>query len=134
MEHYWKSLVHHGDTVSVHRPGFFAKRFLNFMKDKVFKKQTVQTPKPSASENVPSMNLGHTSGHRNISSSVSGPGPASSRKSQYRRAVSTNTGPGSGPYETANISHRAVSEIHAPPVRGGTSKVIFNEYHLVYMD
>lgn len=130
MEHYWKSLVHDGDTVSVHKPGFFARRFLNFMKDQVFKKQTLQTPKPSGSENVPSMNLGHASGQRNISSSVAGPGPASSRKSQYRRGISTNTGSGSGPtYEPTNSSPRAVSEILSPPVRGGTSKVIFNEYH-----
>ncbi len=26
-EHYWKSLVHDGDTVSVHRPSFYARRF-----------------------------------------------------------------------------------------------------------
>ena len=26
------------DTVSVHRPGFYAERFLNFMSDKIFKK------------------------------------------------------------------------------------------------
>jgi 1-phosphatidylinositol-4-phosphate 5-kinase len=25
-EHYWKSLIHDGDTVSVHRPAFYAKR------------------------------------------------------------------------------------------------------------
>lgn len=38
MEHYWKSLIHDGDTVSVHRPGFYARRFKSFMSDKVFKK------------------------------------------------------------------------------------------------
>ena len=37
-EHYWKSLIHDGDTVSVHRPSFYARRFQSFMKDKVFKK------------------------------------------------------------------------------------------------
>ena len=39
MEHYWKSLIHDGDSVSVHRPGFYASRFQKFMKEKVFKKQ-----------------------------------------------------------------------------------------------
>ncbi|XP_070781213.1 phosphatidylinositol-4-phosphate 5-kinase, type I, beta a [Enoplosus armatus] len=38
VEHSWKALVHDGDTVSVHRPGFYADRFLNFMSLTVFKK------------------------------------------------------------------------------------------------
>lgn len=38
MEHYWKSLIHDGDTVSVHRPSFYAKRFKQFMGEKVFRK------------------------------------------------------------------------------------------------
>jgi len=38
MEHTFKAIIHDGDTVSVHRPGFYAKRFLNFMADVVFKK------------------------------------------------------------------------------------------------
>ena len=36
--HYRKSLIHDGDTVSVHRPSFYAKRFKQFMGEKVFKK------------------------------------------------------------------------------------------------
>jgi len=48
LEHAWKSLVHDGDTVSVHRPSFFADRFKTFMKDKVFRK--MPTPlKPALS-------------------------------------------------------------------------------------
>jgi Phosphatidylinositol-4-phosphate 5-Kinase len=35
MEHYWKSLIHDGDTVSVHRPSFYARRFKQFMGEKV---------------------------------------------------------------------------------------------------
>uniref|UniRef100_A0A8D2D913 1-phosphatidylinositol-4-phosphate 5-kinase n=1 Tax=Sciurus vulgaris TaxID=55149 RepID=A0A8D2D913_SCIVU len=31
LEHSWKALVHDGDTVSVHRPGFYAERFQHFM-------------------------------------------------------------------------------------------------------
>ncbi|XP_065146314.1 phosphatidylinositol-4-phosphate 5-kinase, type I, beta a isoform X1 [Paramisgurnus dabryanus] len=38
VEHSWKALVHDGDTVSVHRPNFYADRFLKFMGSTVFKK------------------------------------------------------------------------------------------------
>uniref|UniRef100_A0A672FCS9 Phosphatidylinositol 4-phosphate 5-kinase type-1 alpha-like n=1 Tax=Salarias fasciatus TaxID=181472 RepID=A0A672FCS9_SALFA len=38
LEHSWKALVHDGDTVSVHRPGFYADRFQKFMCNTVFRK------------------------------------------------------------------------------------------------
>uniref|UniRef100_A0A1B6EY88 PIPK domain-containing protein n=2 Tax=Proconiini TaxID=565685 RepID=A0A1B6EY88_9HEMI len=38
LEHTWKSILHDGDTVSVHRPGFYAERFQGFMAKTVFKK------------------------------------------------------------------------------------------------
>uniref|UniRef100_A0A8D3CM18 Phosphatidylinositol-4-phosphate 5-kinase type 1 alpha n=1 Tax=Scophthalmus maximus TaxID=52904 RepID=A0A8D3CM18_SCOMX len=38
LEHSWKALVHDGDTVSVHRPGFYAERFQQFMCSTAFKK------------------------------------------------------------------------------------------------
>ena len=53
LEHTFKAMIHDGvgpvtdknsftkhfqDTVSVHRPGFYAERFLNFMSGKIFKK------------------------------------------------------------------------------------------------
>uniref|UniRef100_A0A3B5B6U6 Phosphatidylinositol 4-phosphate 5-kinase type-1 alpha-like n=1 Tax=Stegastes partitus TaxID=144197 RepID=A0A3B5B6U6_9TELE len=38
LEHSWKALVHDGDTVSVHRPGFYAERFQKFMCNTVFRK------------------------------------------------------------------------------------------------
>lgn len=38
VEHSWKALVHDGDTVSVHRPSFYADRFLKFMGSTVFRK------------------------------------------------------------------------------------------------
>ena len=38
LEHTWKSIIHDGDTVSVHRPAFYAQRFRKFLSDKVFKK------------------------------------------------------------------------------------------------
>merc|ERR1719431_1846054 len=38
LEHTFKAMIHDGDTVSVHRPGFYAERFMNFMSNKIFKK------------------------------------------------------------------------------------------------
>merc|ERR1719464_1570670 len=38
LEHTIKAIIHDGDTVSVHRPSFYAHRFLDFMANKVFKK------------------------------------------------------------------------------------------------
>uniref|UniRef100_A0A3Q3X9E6 PIPK domain-containing protein n=1 Tax=Mola mola TaxID=94237 RepID=A0A3Q3X9E6_MOLML len=38
LEHSWKALVHDGDTVSVHKPGFYAERFEKFMCNVVFRK------------------------------------------------------------------------------------------------
>uniref|UniRef100_A0A8C4FBE5 Phosphatidylinositol-4-phosphate 5-kinase type 1 alpha n=1 Tax=Dicentrarchus labrax TaxID=13489 RepID=A0A8C4FBE5_DICLA len=46
LEHSWKALVHDGDTVSVHRPGFYADRFQQFMCNTVFKKIPLK-PSPS---------------------------------------------------------------------------------------
>jgi len=38
LEHTFKAMIHDGDTVSVHRPGFYAERFMGFMGKCVFKK------------------------------------------------------------------------------------------------
>lgn len=38
LEHTWKSILHDGDSVSVHRPSFYAQRFQDFMAKTVFKK------------------------------------------------------------------------------------------------
>lgn len=43
LEHSWKALVHDGDTVSVHRPGFYAERFEKFMCNVVFRKTMLKT-------------------------------------------------------------------------------------------
>ncbi|XP_075223264.1 phosphatidylinositol 4-phosphate 5-kinase type-1 alpha-like isoform X2 [Lycorma delicatula] len=37
LEHAWKSVVHKGDTISVHNPGFYSQRFQKFIIDSVFK-------------------------------------------------------------------------------------------------
>ncbi|EGT32867.1 hypothetical protein CAEBREN_31760 [Caenorhabditis brenneri] len=47
MEHTWKSILHDGDTISVHNPNFYASRFLSFMTEKVFKKGTALKQSPS---------------------------------------------------------------------------------------
>ncbi|KAK7889231.1 hypothetical protein WMY93_024791 [Mugilogobius chulae] len=60
LEHTWKALVHDGDTVSVHRPGFYADRFYKFMSNTVFKKSSSLKSSPSkkgrVSLTVPSNN------------------------------------------------------------------------------
>ncbi|KAF0024558.1 hypothetical protein F2P81_023360 [Scophthalmus maximus] len=43
LEHSWKALVHDGDTVSVHRPSFYAERFQKFMCNIVFRKISLKT-------------------------------------------------------------------------------------------
>ncbi|XP_029309863.1 phosphatidylinositol 4-phosphate 5-kinase type-1 gamma-like [Cottoperca gobio] len=47
LEHSWKSLIHDGDTVSVHRPGFYAERFYKFCSTIVFKKSSSLRSSPS---------------------------------------------------------------------------------------
>ncbi|XP_041848366.1 phosphatidylinositol 4-phosphate 5-kinase type-1 gamma-like isoform X2 [Melanotaenia boesemani] len=47
LEHSWKSLIHDGDTVSVHRPGFYAERFYKFCSTVVFKKSSSLRSSPS---------------------------------------------------------------------------------------
>ncbi|XP_056303521.1 phosphatidylinositol 4-phosphate 5-kinase type-1 gamma-like [Danio aesculapii] len=47
LEHTWKALVHDGDTVSVHRPSFYADRFLRFMSSTVFRKTSSLKSSPS---------------------------------------------------------------------------------------
>lgn len=50
LEHTWKALVHDGDTVSVHRPSFYAERFFKFMSNTVFRKNSCELPRPSGQE------------------------------------------------------------------------------------
>uniref|UniRef100_A0A4W6ESF2 Phosphatidylinositol-4-phosphate 5-kinase, type I, gamma b n=2 Tax=Lates calcarifer TaxID=8187 RepID=A0A4W6ESF2_LATCA len=47
LEHSWKSLIHDGDTVSVHRPSFYAERFYKFCSTIVFKKSCSLRSSPS---------------------------------------------------------------------------------------
>uniref|UniRef100_A0AAQ6IGA4 PIPK domain-containing protein n=1 Tax=Anabas testudineus TaxID=64144 RepID=A0AAQ6IGA4_ANATE len=47
LEHSWKSLIHDGDTVSVHKPDFYAERFYQFCSAIVFKKSSSLRSSPS---------------------------------------------------------------------------------------
>ncbi|XP_029072354.1 phosphatidylinositol 4-phosphate 5-kinase type-1 gamma isoform X1 [Monodon monoceros] len=47
LEHTWKALVHDGDTISVHRPSFYAERFFKFMSNTVFRKNSSLKSSPS---------------------------------------------------------------------------------------
>jgi len=49
MEHTFKAIIHDGDTVSVHKPAFYANRFKKFMSTKVFRK-TPQAAKGNTSK------------------------------------------------------------------------------------
>ncbi|XP_029436329.1 phosphatidylinositol 4-phosphate 5-kinase type-1 alpha isoform X3 [Rhinatrema bivittatum] len=53
LEHSWKALVHDGDTVSVHRPGFYAERFQRFMCLTVFKKIPLKPSPSKKSRSIP---------------------------------------------------------------------------------
>lgn len=47
FEHAVKSLVHDGDTISVHHPGFYAQRFQNFFAHSVFRTKQSQVKRKS---------------------------------------------------------------------------------------
>ncbi|KAL0966372.1 hypothetical protein UPYG_G00294480 [Umbra pygmaea] len=47
LEHSWKSLISDGDTVSVHRPSFYADRFYKFCSATVFRKSCSLKSSPS---------------------------------------------------------------------------------------
>ncbi|XP_046904130.1 phosphatidylinositol 4-phosphate 5-kinase type-1 beta isoform X1 [Hypomesus transpacificus] len=57
LEHSWKALVYDGDSVSVHRPGFYANRFLKFMSTRVFRKtQTIRfSPSKRTRTSIPAL-------------------------------------------------------------------------------
>uniref|UniRef100_A0A3P8ZK75 PIPK domain-containing protein n=1 Tax=Esox lucius TaxID=8010 RepID=A0A3P8ZK75_ESOLU len=62
LEHSWKSLISDGDTVSVHRPSFYADRFYRFCSTTVFRKSCSLKSSPSkrgrrGSQAVPKTNV-----------------------------------------------------------------------------
>ncbi|KAH9388986.1 Phosphatidylinositol 4-phosphate 5-kinase type-1 beta [Tyrophagus putrescentiae] len=70
LEHTFKAMLHDGDTISVHKPGFYAQRFLDFMSKTVFKKIT--------SLDLPEIKGPHRKFRTLVSSYIGlGPGPTS---------------------------------------------------------
>ncbi|CAL1611130.1 unnamed protein product [Knipowitschia caucasica] len=79
LEHSWKALVHDGDTVSVHRPGFYAERFQQFMCNTVFRKIPLKaSPSKKSRSGGPGLRRAQTLG---------GPTPLSHTQSMDVRSV-----------------------------------------------
>ncbi|XP_023717229.1 phosphatidylinositol 4-phosphate 5-kinase type-1 alpha isoform X2 [Cryptotermes secundus] len=102
LEHTWKAMIHDGDTVSVHRPGFYAQRFQDFMAKTVFKK-------------IPSLDLPEIKGnHRKfrtlVTSYIALKHSPSKRKSisrPVRGALETETGDGTAVQVTSGTTLQA---------------------------
>ncbi|CAL1291737.1 unnamed protein product [Larinioides sclopetarius] len=67
LEHTFKSMLHDGDTVSVHRPSFYAQRFLQFMSNTVFKKMSSTLKHVPSKRKTPSVKKISTSENPDIS-------------------------------------------------------------------
>ncbi|XP_072531870.1 phosphatidylinositol-4-phosphate 5-kinase, type I, alpha, a isoform X2 [Salminus brasiliensis] len=112
LEHSWKALVHDGDTVSVHRPGFYADRFQKFMCTTVFRKMSIKTS-PSKKNRV-----GAVPAVRKANTAVSGQNlqPLPSAVTQTATVAQTNaeqTHPDQDPTQLSNsssVSHSLETE------------------------
>lgn len=81
LEHTFKSMVHDGDTVSVHRPGFYADRFQKFMCTTVFRKMSLKTSpsKKSRGGAVPGVLKSNTAVSAHTSQLLPSAGPQTAR-------------------------------------------------------
>ncbi|XP_076055987.1 phosphatidylinositol 4-phosphate 5-kinase 59B [Oratosquilla oratoria] len=68
LEHTFKAMMYDGDTISVHRPNFYAQRFQKFMAETVFKKIPSPLKHSPSRRRGPSLKL-----HRPVSQSTSVP-------------------------------------------------------------
>ncbi|XP_067211261.1 phosphatidylinositol 4-phosphate 5-kinase type-1 alpha isoform X9 [Linepithema humile] len=109
LEHTWKSMIHDGDTVSVHRPGFYAQRFQDFMAKTVFKK-------------IPSLDLPEIKGNhrkfRNLVTSYI----ALKHSPSKRKSISRPLRPLEGDFDSTAVTATGGSAMHAtsPTKAGGT--------------
>ncbi|XP_012525827.2 phosphatidylinositol 4-phosphate 5-kinase type-1 alpha isoform X12 [Monomorium pharaonis] len=109
LEHTWKSMIHDGDTVSVHRPGFYAQRFQDFMAKTVFKK-------------IPSLDLPEIKGNhrkfRNLVTSYI----ALKHSPSKRKSISRPLRPLEGDFDSTAVAATGGSTMHAtsPTKAGGT--------------
>ncbi|XP_015182438.1 PREDICTED: phosphatidylinositol 4-phosphate 5-kinase type-1 alpha isoform X20 [Polistes dominula] len=108
LEHTWKSMIHDGDTVSVHRPGFYAQRFQDFMAKTVFKK-------------IPSLDLPEIKGNhrkfRNLVTSYI----ALKHSPSKRKSITRPLRPLEGDFDST-VAAMGTSTMHAtsPTKPGGT--------------
>ncbi|XP_031832533.2 phosphatidylinositol 4-phosphate 5-kinase 59B isoform X12 [Nomia melanderi] len=109
LEHTWKSMIHDGDTVSVHRPGFYAQRFQDFMAKTVFKK-------------IPSLDLPEIKGNhrkfRNLVTSYI----ALKHSPSKRKSITRPLRPLEGDFDSTAVPTTGSSTMHAtsPTKAGGT--------------
>ncbi|XP_043665065.1 phosphatidylinositol 4-phosphate 5-kinase type-1 alpha isoform X9 [Vespula pensylvanica] len=109
LEHTWKSMIHDGDTVSVHRPGFYAQRFQDFMAKTVFKK-------------IPSLDLPEIKGNhrkfRNLVTSYI----ALKHSPSKRKSITRPLRPLEGDFDSTAVAATGTSTMHAtsPTKPGGT--------------
>ncbi|CAG0884756.1 unnamed protein product [Darwinula stevensoni] len=90
LEHTWKAMIHDGDSVSVHRPSFYAQRFLDFMSKKVFKKI------PSPLKHSPSKRKNMSLRHYALASTDSGEGGPSDIPTNSEKCPGSNIQAGGG--------------------------------------
>ncbi|XP_065566857.1 phosphatidylinositol 4-phosphate 5-kinase type-1 alpha-like isoform X2 [Artemia franciscana] len=119
LEHAFKSLITDGDTVSVHRPNYYSKRFLDFMKSRVFKK--INTPLRHSPSKKKTLNRNQRlSETLNSVSDPSQPGPSrdvtDSKSQREPPSVSVPTSTAS-PVNTVNLP--AVLKDRVPSMRIG---------------
>uniref|UniRef100_A0A914CA90 PIPK domain-containing protein n=1 Tax=Acrobeloides nanus TaxID=290746 RepID=A0A914CA90_9BILA len=57
LEHTWKSVLHDGDTISVHNPSFYAKRFETYLKETVFRRATSMKNVPVSRQGIKSRSV-----------------------------------------------------------------------------
>ncbi|XP_012269979.1 phosphatidylinositol 4-phosphate 5-kinase type-1 alpha isoform X3 [Orussus abietinus] len=100
LEHTWKSMIHDGDTVSVHRPGFYAQRFQDFMAKTVFKK-------------IPSLDLPEIKGNhrkfRNLVTSYI----ALKHSPSKRKSITRPLRPLEGDFDSTAVTATGSSAMHA---------------------
>jgi len=122
LEHTFKAMIHDGDTVSVHRPGFYAERFLNFMSGKIFKKissslkhspskRTKSVKKPVSHQDGTTGAPPYKEGMVGIPDVV----PDSSSQAESRRNVSAEALSTSDvSLETGNHHHHSTNSLRTP--------------------
>ncbi|XP_025163887.1 phosphatidylinositol 4-phosphate 5-kinase type-1 alpha isoform X7 [Harpegnathos saltator] len=139
LEHTWKSMIHDGDTVSVHRPGFYAQRFQDFMAKTVFKKI------PSPLKHSPSKRKSITRPLRPLdgdfdSTAVAATGGSTMHATSPTKAVSppdpaisatTNTAISSGsvPIATSTPVNLAAGPLSPPPLTLAAGQASHRDEH-----